>query len=333
MTNDKILTTAGVGIKDTTQLNSYVELMKDNLKDSWQLADDFIESHVCFIRNDYLDKVSDKNKEKSQVLVIINRKKGLNFYDHKYQINPPITARKVEYILNKISNEVSFHPIQSKNDNINNNESLFGSFISKFKKSFMGEDIINETETIQQKRSKELNRLSKTFDVKDAIENKIVFIGTPGSGKSTIIQTASNTAKAENEIQSNTGIDFATMQLNERVKLSLIGTPGEVNSDFLWDIVGKSANAFVIILDLSRPELFDYLKKYLSYIKSQIGKVENLFCVLTHSDDAIDDLQEVKTRLKEKYQFIKRTYVIDPRQKKHVMILLDDIYKNSNSAI
>ena len=330
MTNNRILTTAGVGIKDTTQLKSYVELMQDNLSDSWLLTDDFIDSHVCFMRNDYLDKVSEKNKDKSQVLVIVNRKKGLNYYDHKYQINPPITARKVEYILNKISKEVSLQPIQSKNDFEDDSENRFSSFFSKFKKSLMGEDTLNEMETIQKKRTKEINRFSKTFDVKDAIENKIIFIGTPGCGKSTIIQTASSTSKSENEMETNTGIDFATMQLNQQVKLSLIGTQGEVSSDFLWDIIGKKANAFVIILDLSRPELFDYLKKYLNYIKSNFGKVKNLFCILSHSDNAIEDLDKVRAQLKKSYKFIKRTYVIDPRQKEHVMILMEDIYKHSN---
>jgi small GTP-binding protein len=330
MTKQRVLTTAGVGIKDTSQLKSYVELMKDNLNDTWLLADDFIESHVCFIRNDYLDKVSKKNKDKSQTLVILNRKKGLTFYDYKYQINPPITARKVEYILNKISKEIPYSPLNTNNNEEVSPESFFSSVFSKIKKSLVGNEELNtNSNTIQTRRTNEFNRLSQKMDVKDAIQNKIIFIGSPGSGKSTFIHTASQNENLEKEINSSLGIDIATMQMQDGIKLSLIGTPGEASSDFIWDIIGVNASAYIIVLDLSRPEIFEYLKKYLSYIKSKAGKVKNLFCILTHSDNTIENLQHVTSELKKNYPFIICSYVIDTRKLKHVNIVMEDIYKKS----
>ena len=95
----RILTTAGVCKKNASQLKSYFNVMKNKLDDDWICEDNFVENHVCFVRDDYIDKLTASTKNKCENLVIINMNKKSHTYDYKYQINLPITARKVEYIL------------------------------------------------------------------------------------------------------------------------------------------------------------------------------------------------------------------------------------------
>ena len=57
MKKDRILSTAGVCQNNSIKLRSYCNLMQSSLSDKWLFADDFVESHVCFIRDDYLQNM------------------------------------------------------------------------------------------------------------------------------------------------------------------------------------------------------------------------------------------------------------------------------------
>ena len=133
----------------------------------------------------------------------------------------------------------------------------------------------------------------------------MVFLGSPGSGKTTALQTVSDGKALGSEVaatdivakdkeKTTVGIDYSEVQVNDGLKLQLFGTPGQVKFNFLWDVVGKSADAFVILMDLSRPEPMMYLKFYLRFLHTEIGNSENVFCALTHCDLFPVDLASFK---------------------------------------
>jgi len=67
MKENRILSTAGLGLSDSNRLKTYCSLMQESLVDHWVIVDDFIESHVCFIHSDFLLNLEGSFKSKSQI--------------------------------------------------------------------------------------------------------------------------------------------------------------------------------------------------------------------------------------------------------------------------
>ena len=323
----RILTTAGVCNKNAIQLKSYFRVMKNKLNDHWICEDNFVENHVCFVRDDYLERLTTSTKNKCETLVIINMNKNSYIYDYKYQINPPITARKVEYILNKISSEVKYKQISHE---LNNTNKPFNKFKYSLN-SFFGNNTSPEPETLQSKREKVLINLSEKINIKHS-SNKILFLGSPGAGKSKIIKTAKNISifnSPKNKgltILQSVGIDYAKIYMKDNTKISLLGTPDQVKLNFLWKLFDRKISAIVIVLDMSRPELFEYLKFYLRMIQAETDNKADIYCVLTHSDKLNTDPDALKFKLNSQFPSIINSFIIDSRINQEVFLMLGSIY-------
>jgi len=331
----RILTTAGVCQKNATQLNNYFQVMKYELDDYWICEDNFVKSHVCFVRNDYLDKLTTSTKNKCETLVIINVSKNPQFYDYKYQINPPITARKFEYILNKISKEVDYIQIPHELDPDDKPLNRLKSSIS----SFFGNNAPLKIESLQSKREKVLINLSEKIHAKNSCTNKILFLGSPGAGKSKLIETANTISilnSTENKgltIQKSVGIDYAKIQLKDKTKVTLIGIPNDIKLKFIWKLVEKNISAIVIVLDMSRPELFKYLQYYMRMINAETGNSLDVYCALTHSDKLNQDWDELKLKLYNEFPSIVHSFILDSRVNQDVFLMLGSIYNSSIKPI
>ncbi|HEY5995221.1 MAG TPA: ATP/GTP-binding protein [Gallionellaceae bacterium] len=106
------------------------------------------------------------------------------------------------------------------------------------------------------------------------MENKIVFAGPVGAGKTTAINSVSDIpvvgteAKASDEVallKSNTTVamDYGILNLEGGRKVHLYGTPGQDRFDFMWDILSKGAMGFVILVDSTRADPISDLQTYL----------------------------------------------------------------------
>lgn len=329
--NSRILTTAGVCTKNALQLKGYFQVMIKNLDDTWICEDNFVESHVCFVRDDYVDKLTASTKNKCETLIIINMNKNSHFYDYKYQLNTPITARKVEYILNKISREVTYKEIEHELIGQNNTFDKFKSAVS----SFFGNNQPLVADSLHSKREKVLTNLSQKINVKDSIANKILFIGSPGAGKSKLIETSKNISSANStdtqnkNIQNNAGIDYAEIELKDETMITLIGIPDQIKLEFIWDIVGRNISAFVIVLDMSRPELFDYLKLYLRMIHAETDNTADIYCALTHSDKLNTIPDDISHQINSEFPSIINSFILDCRVNQEVFLMLGSIYNCS----
>jgi signal recognition particle receptor subunit beta len=331
----RILTTAGVCKKNAIQLKSYFQIMKNKLDDNWICEDDFVKSHVCFVRDDYLDKLSVSTKSKCDTLVIVNITKNSHLYNYKFQINMPITARKVEYILNKISKEVEYKNISHE---LNKNDKPISKLKSSIR-SFFGHKNSIKIESLQSKREKVLMNLSEKINKKTASNNKILFLGSPGAGKSKLIETAKNISILNSPInkglaiQKSVGIDYAKIQLKDKTKVSLLGVPDDIKLNFIWNLVERNISAIVIVLDMSRPELFKYLKFYLRMINAEISISIDVYCALTHSDKLNIDQDELKLKLNSEFPSIINSFILDCRVNQEVFLMLGSIYNCSIGTI
>ena len=340
MSREIVLSIAGVCNKNATRVRSYCKLIKNSLADNWLIADEFVQSHVSIVRSDYLKSWDKEKINKSQVIIVLTTIDNETVFGYNYQISSPITANKIKHVLNLVSKEVIFKKIVEQHKTNNKKPSaLFKTVFSKMRKNIFG---YNEKKVLQNKlnkRSSFINRLTNSFGQGRLIPYKIILLGSPGSGKTTSILSVSDNKALSSEViasdsvainkpKTTIGTDYARVSINNKElgnrDIELIGTPGQIKFNFIWDIVGKSADAFFILLDMSRPEPESYLQFYLRFLTRELGNNLNVFCALTHCENYSDKHTFIEN-IKNNYSKIKGVEVFDPRIKSSILNVLETL--------
>ncbi|PYE50956.1 GTP-binding protein [Deinococcus yavapaiensis] len=103
---------------------------------------------------------------------------------------------------------------------------------------------------------------------------KLVVSGPVGAGKTTFVQTLSQTHVISTEVEPSDNIgkasttvafDFGTMHLDD-LELHLYGTPGQDRFDFMWDVLCEGAIGLVMLVNGQRPRDFPAARNILEFI-------------------------------------------------------------------
>ena len=95
------------------------------------------------------------------------------------------------------------------------------------------------------------------------IENKIIFTGPVGVGKTTAIAALSDEPPVQTDASASdmtavrkgyttVAMDYGLIQLDENTKIHLYGTPGQERFDFMWDILSQGSMGLILLLDNTR---------------------------------------------------------------------------------
>jgi len=85
MKNDRILSTAGICSSNATKLRTYCNLIRGSLTDNWLFADEFVDCHVCFVRDDYTETLANSKGSDAQVFVVINKTAKVKIDGEKFK--------------------------------------------------------------------------------------------------------------------------------------------------------------------------------------------------------------------------------------------------------
>jgi len=107
---------------------------------------------------------------------------------------------------------------------------------------------------------------------------KLVVSGPVGAGKTTFIQSLSETEVVDTDELSSEDIgkerttvamDFGTLTL-DGIPLYLFGTPGQDRFDFMWEILCEGALGMILLVAGDKPKDFPHARNILEFVTSRV---------------------------------------------------------------
>lgn len=162
-------------------------------------------------------------------------------------------------------------------------------------------------------------------------QNKIVFGGTTGAGKSQAMKVLSDipvieTQAVHTDRQAHTqhlttvGIDYGEIVLEDKTPIGLYGTPEQDHFNFMWSLVGKGTIGIVILIDHSRKERLQDLEFYLKTLQAYGA---HLVIGITQLDQQEDHKLKIYRDLMKEYQCSYPLFEIDTQEKNDVLLMIE----------
>ncbi|MCP2731391.1 GTP-binding protein [Limnofasciculus baicalensis] len=109
---------------------------------------------------------------------------------------------------------------------------------------------------------------------------RVVIAGTVGAGKTTFVKSASDIDVVEIErdltdkslsVKKKTTVafDFGKLILDDQ-DLHIYGTPGQSRFDFMWDILIKDADRYILLVAANQPNGFSYAREILTFMNERV---------------------------------------------------------------
>jgi signal recognition particle receptor subunit beta len=109
-------------------------------------------------------------------------------------------------------------------------------------------------------------------------DNKIIFTGPVGAGKTTAIGAISDIPPVTTDAvasdmtlhrkgHTTVALDYGVLHLDEGTKVHLYGTPGQERFDFMWEILSTGGIGLILLLDNTRPNPVKDMQFFLNAFK------------------------------------------------------------------
>ena len=164
------------------------------------------------------------------------------------------------------------------------------------------------------------------------INKKIIFTGPVGAGKTTAIQSmsdipiistneeASDMAK-DRKPQTTVAMDYGRINIGDKEKIHLYGTPGQERFSFMWDILTNGALGLILLLDNSRDNPQQDLKFYIQSFKKFIQEGELIIGVTRLDEQKSPSIDDYRHWL-EDLSVTAPVFTVDARERQDVSSLV-----------
>ena len=172
---------------------------------------------------------------------------------------------------------------------------------------------------------------------------KIIFTGPVGAGKTTAIQTmsdipivstneeASDMTK-DRKPQTTVAMDYGRINIGQKEKIHLYGTPGQERFSFMWDILTKGALGLILLLDNSRDNPQQDLRFYTNAFKDFIEKGELIIGVTRMDEVDTPTIIDYRNWLQE-LSINAPVFTVDARERQDVSSLVQALLYSLDPGI
>lgn len=162
-------------------------------------------------------------------------------------------------------------------------------------------------------------------------DHKLLFVGSPGVGKTTAIRAVSDHPPVSTEVPSTdderdttVALDFGELTLDDDDVLRLYGVPGQDRFDFIWPLIADGAMGMIILVDNSLATPLATLDGYLDSFDDIVGRVPVVVAVTRLRDGAGPTLPAYVDHLARRGLDI-AVVAMDPRERQDVLYLVSMI--------
>ncbi len=165
-----------------------------------------------------------------------------------------------------------------------------------------------------------------------AREDKIIFAGPVGAGKTAAISAVSDVELVKTEalatddvalrkLNTTVAMDYGALHLEDGSKIHLYGTPGQDRFNFMWDILTIGGIGLVLCLDNAREDPIADMEHYLNAFRKFIDKTDVVIGVTRMDISAEPGLDRYNAKVKELGLKVP-VFQIDGRRREDVKIML-----------
>ncbi len=162
---------------------------------------------------------------------------------------------------------------------------------------------------------------------------KIAFLGSVGSGKTTIVRRLSEGDTLDTDVKSSidigkdtttVGIDYGHISINETTRLGLYGIPGQRKFSLIWDHVKEGLWAVVILVKNDDHESVQELEYLIEYF--EVTEKTPLVVGVTYADigDPQKTIDSIRKRLNQ-YGLDGPIFTIDPRKESSAILIMETL--------
>lgn len=165
------------------------------------------------------------------------------------------------------------------------------------------------------------------------MHKKIAFIGSVGTGKSTMINVLSDTETVKTDVESSVdigkelttvGIDYGSINLGDNQKLGLYGVPGQKRFSFIWDFAKQGLWASVLLIKNEDENSLNEMLDLIDYF--EINNQSLCVVGITHSEQSTSDhfFRKIKKVIKNK-ELTLPVYRVDGRNRDHTLMIMNTL--------
>ncbi|MCF6289131.1 MAG: hypothetical protein L3J53_07860 [Proteobacteria bacterium] len=340
MKRTRTISTSGLSINKVNFLKAYCHLLQNKLDEKWVFHDSENSiTDILFVLNKYIGRTS---KQARFIVTIKNQKElsqsvSLKGNISEYILYEPLNGFELVNILNNISQASTLgKQIEEQQPK---KKFLIKRFLTSFiygkkPKPVEGNDVKTHT-PIQNITTPLTNKLLKLSDPSFVKSLKVVFLGRPGSGKTTAIVSAQTKnlvvcdVKATDSVgllkdQTTIGIDYCDCDFISGVRLKVFGTPGQGRHKYLQIQTVSRADIYVILVDLASTAPFSEFQYYNNILKSNDANPNAIKLVaFTHYDLKEHNVIVLSNEIKRNCQGNVITTILDPRDRSQVREILE----------